>query len=232
MHIPFPQFEIFRLIPGKWRRELLEGLLGADLIGFHTHDYGEYFLRCVQRILGYGHQMGQLTAGGRTVKVGAFPMGIDFKKFHEAANLTEVQKEKEELARSLGDSKIVLSVDRQDYSKGILHRLQGFEAMLETNPDWRGKVTLIMLVVPSRIGIADYEGMKKRIEELVGKINGRFGTISWTPIIYQYRSLPFQSLAAMYAMSHVALVTPLRDGMNLVAKEYVATRKIKQVFWF
>ena len=224
LHIPFPQFEIFRLIPAKWRRQLLEGLLGADLIGFHTHDYGEYFLRCVQRILGYGHKMGQLTAGGRTVKVGAFPMGIDFKKFHEAASLTEVQKEKEDLARSLGDSKIVLSVDRQDYSKGILHRLQGFEAMLETNPDWRGKVTLIMLVVPSRIGIADYEGMKKRIEELVGKINGRFGTISWTPIIYQYRSLPFQSLAAMYAMSHVALVTPLRDGMNLVAKEYVATR--------
>jgi trehalose 6-phosphate synthase/phosphatase len=227
LHIPFPQFEIFRLIPGKWRRGILEGLLGADVIGFHTHDYSEYFLRCVQRILGYEHRMGQLTIGGRLVKVGAFPMGIDFKKFYEAADLTEVQKEKEELERRLGDSKIVLSVDRQDYSKGILHRLQGFEAMLETHPQWRGKVTLIMLVVPSRIGIADYEGMKKRIEELVGKINGRFGTISWTPIIYQYRSLPFPSLAAMYAMSHVALVTPLRDGMNLVAKEYVATRRDK-----
>jgi trehalose 6-phosphate synthase/phosphatase len=227
LHIPFPQFEIFRLIPGKWRRGILEGLLGADLIGFHTHDYGEYFLRCVQRILGYEHRMGQLSIGGRPVKVGAFPMGIDFKKFYEAAKHTEVQKEKEELQKGLGDSKIVLSVDRQDYSKGILHRLQGFEAMLETNPEWRGKVTLVMLVVPSRIGIADYEGMKKRIEELVGKINGRFGTISWTPIIYQYRSLPFQSLVAMYAMSHVALVTPLRDGMNLVAKEYVATRHDK-----
>jgi trehalose 6-phosphate synthase/phosphatase len=227
LHIPFPQFEILRLIPGKWRREILEGLLGADVIGFHTHDYSEYFLRSVQRILGYEHHMGQLTMGGRLVKVGAFPMGIDFKKFYEAADLTAVQKEKEELERRLGDSKIVLSVDRQDYSKGILHRLQGFEAMLETHPQWRGKVTLIMLVVPSRIGIADYEGMKKRIEELVGKINGRFGNISWTPIIYQYRSLPFQSLAAMYAMSHVALVTPLRDGMNLVAKEYVATRRDK-----
>jgi trehalose 6-phosphate synthase/phosphatase len=105
--------------------------------------------------------------------------------------------------------------------------LQGFEAMLEMNPEWRGKVTLIMLVVPSRIGIADYEGMKKRIEEFVGKINGRFGTIGWTPIRYQYRSLPFQSLVAMYAVSHVALVTPLRDGMNLVAKEYVAARHDK-----
>ena len=227
LHIPFPQFEIFRLIPGKWRRGILEGLLGADLIGFHTHDYGEYFLRSVQRILGYGHRMGQLTVAGRLVKVGAFPMGIDFNKFYDAANLADVQKEREELERRLGDSKIVLSVDRQDYSKGILHRLQGFEAMLETHPEWRGKVTLIMLVVPSRIGIADYEGMKKRIEELVGKINGRFGTISWAPIIYQYRSLPFPSLAAMYAISHVALVTPLRDGMNLVAKEYVATRHDK-----
>ena len=227
LHIPFPQFEIFRLIPGKWRRGILEGLLGADLIGFHTHDYGEYFLRSVQRILGHGHHMGQLTVAGRLVKVGAFPMGIDFKKFYDAANLADVQKEREELERRLGDSKIVLSVDRQDYSKGILHRLQGFEAMLETHPEWRGKVTLIMLVVPSRIGIADYEGMKKQIEELVGKINGRFGTISWAPIIYQYRSLPFPSLAAMYAISHVALVTPLRDGMNLVAKEYLATRHDK-----
>ena len=227
LHIPFPQFEIFRLIPRKWRRGILEGLLGADLIGFHTHDYGEYFVRCVQRILGYRHHMGHLTIGERLVKVGIFPMGIDFNKFHDAASQVEVQREKEELQSRLGDSRIILSVDRQDYSKGILHRLQGFEAMLETNPEWRSKVTLIMLVVPSRIGIADYEGMKKRIEELVGKINGRFGNISWTPIIYQYRSLPFQSLAAMYVMSHVALVTPLRDGMNLVAKEYVATRHDK-----
>src|SRR5215468_1777612 len=224
LHIPFPQFEIFRLIPGKWRRGILEGLLGADLIGFHTHDYGEYFLRSIQRILGYGHQMGQLTVGGRRVKVGAFPMGIDFKKFHDATNLEEVEKERQELEKRLGDSKIVLSVDRQDYSKGILHRLQGFEAMLEASPEWHGKVTLIMLVVPSRIGIADYEGMKKQIEELVGRINGRFGTISWVPIIYQYRSFPFHSLVAMYAMSHVALLTPLRDGMNLVANEYVAAR--------
>src|SRR5262245_24840212 len=131
LHIPFPQFEIFRLIPGKWRRGILEGLLGADLIGFHTHDYGEYFLRSVQRILGYGHQMGQLTVGGRRVKVGAFPMGIDFKKFHDAAKLEEVEKERKELEKSLGDSKIVLSVDRQDYHNVILHSFKGFDAMIE-----------------------------------------------------------------------------------------------------
>ena len=225
LHIPFPQFEIFRMLPGKWRREILQGLLGADFIGFHTHDYAEYFLRSAHRILGQQHRMGQLLVRDRTVRVGAAPMGIDFKKFHDAAGTPNVQDLQKKLQQMLGDSKMVLSVDRQDYSKGILQRLQGFEAMLELYPQWRGQVTLFMVVVPSRIGIADYEGMKKQIEELVGRINGKFGTIGWNPIIYQYRSLAFDNLVALYAMSHVALVTPLRDGMNLVAKEYVATRR-------
>jgi trehalose 6-phosphate synthase/phosphatase len=224
LHIPFPQYEIFRMLPAQWRREILQGLLGADFIGFHTHDYTEYFFRSVHRILGREHRMGQLTLGNRTVRVGAAPMGIDFRKFHDAAGSAEVEAVRRELQKTLGDCKIVLSVDRQDYSKGILQRLEGFEAMLELNPHWRGKVTLLMVVVPSRIGIADYEGMKKQIEELVGRINGKFATIGWNPIIYQYRAVPFNTLVAMYAMSHVALVTPLRDGMNLVAKEYVATR--------
>jgi len=224
LHIPFPQLEIFRLLPAKWRREILEGLLGADLIGFHTHDYMEYFLRCVQRILGYKHKIGHLAVGDRTVKVGAFPMGVDFKKFHAAARSLEGRKAKEELRKTFAETKIILSVDRQDYSKGIIHRLQGFEAMLERNPQWHGKVTLLMIVVPSRIGIQDYEEMKKQIEELVGKINGKFGAIHWAPINYHYRSVPFDTLVSLYAMSDVALVTPLRDGMNLVAKEYVASR--------
>ena len=227
LHIPFPQFEVFRLLPGTWRRQILEGLLGADLIGFHTHDYMGYFLRCVQRILGYEHTMGQLALEDRMVKAGAFPMGVDSQKFDVAANSTDVRRERDELRRTLGDSKVILSVDRQDYSKGILHRLRGFELMLERNPKWHGKATLIMVVVPSRIGIEDYEGMKKQIEELVGKINGKFGAIGWTPIIYQYRALPFDSLVAMYGASDVALVTPLRDGMNLIAKEYVASRTDK-----
>lgn len=224
LHIPFPQLEIFRLLPGKWRREILEGLLGADLIGFHTHDYVEYFLRCVQRLLGYKHRVGHFTIGRRTVKVGSFPMGVDFKKFNAAAKSPDGRRRQAELRKSFGETKIILSVDRQDYSKGILHRLQGFETMLERNPKWHGRVTLLMIVVPSRIGIQDYEGMKKQIEELVGRINGKFGAITWVPIIYHYRSVPFETLVALYAMSDVALVTPLRDGMNLVAKEYVACR--------
>jgi trehalose 6-phosphate synthase/phosphatase len=224
LHIPFPHLEIFRLLPAVWRREILEGLLGADLIGFHTHDYMEYFLRCVQRILGYKHKIGHLAVGNRLVKVGAFPMGVDFKKFNSAAKSPEGLKKMAELRKSFGDRKIILSVDRQDYSKGLLHRLQGFETMLERNPEWHGKVTLLMIVVPSRIGIQDYEGMKKQIEELVGRFNGSFGAIQWVPINYHYRSVPFDTLVALYAMSDVALVTPLRDGMNLVAKEYIASR--------
>ncbi len=227
LHIPFPQFEIYRLLPAQWRREILEGLLGADVVGFHTHDYQKYFLGCVQRILGYKHKLGQLLLDRRIVKVGAFPMGVDFRRFHGAALSPEVQQEKQQLRKSLGETKIVLSVDRQDYSKGIIHRLEGYQSLLEKQPQWRGKVTLLMIVVPSRIGIQDYKGTKTHLEELVGKINGRFGAIDWTPIIYQYRSVPFETLAALYAMSDVALVTPLRDGMNLVAKEYIASRTDK-----
>src|SRR3989304_2944421 len=227
LHIPFPQFEIYRLLPAQWRREILEGLLGADVVGFHTHDYEKYFLGCVQRIRGYKHTIGQLQLDQRIVKVGAFPMGIDWRKFRDAAMSSEVRQEKQQLRESLGATKIVLSVDRQDYSKGIIHRLDGYETLLEKHPQWREKVILLMIVVPSRIGIQDYQGTKNHLEELVGKINGKFGAIDWTPIIYQYRSVPFETLVALYAMSDVALVTPLRDGMNLVAKEYIASRTDK-----
>jgi trehalose 6-phosphate synthase/phosphatase len=224
LHIPFPHYEIFRFLPAEWRRDLLEGLLGADLVGFHTFDYAQYFLRCVLRILGHDNQMGKLLIQDRTVKVMSFPMGVPFNKFATAADSAVVCEEKETLKRTLGQTKLILSVDRQDYSKGILNRLEGFETFLETNPDWRGKVTLLMVVVPSRIGIEDYERMKKGIEELVGRINGQFGSVSWTPILYQYRALSFESLVALYTISDVALVTPLRDGMNLIAKEYIASR--------
>jgi trehalose 6-phosphate synthase/phosphatase len=187
----------------------------------------EYFLRCVLRILGFEHRMGRLVAEDHVVKVGTFPMGIDFQEFHAAAGSPEVREEKQKLERAWGGCKLILSVDRQDYSKGILHRLEGFEMLLERNPDWRGKVTLFMIVVPSRIGIEDYERMRNQIEELVGRINGKFGSLLWVPIVYQYRGLPFPSLVAAYAVSDVALVTPLRDGMNLVAKEYIASKTDK-----
>jgi trehalose 6-phosphate synthase/phosphatase len=224
LHIPFPSFEVFRLLPGEWRRDILEGLLGADLVGFHTYEYTRHFLQCVLRILGYDQQMSQVLATDHVAKVDTFPMGIDVEKFAGASLNEETDREICELKNMLSGVKLILSVDRLDYSKGIPNRLEGFEVFLENHPEYHGNVALLMVVVPSRIGVVQYELMKRQIEELVGKINGRFGRVGWTPVVYQYRQVPFASLAALYAVSDVCLVTPLRDGMNLVAKEYVATR--------
>jgi trehalose 6-phosphate synthase/phosphatase len=225
LHTPFPSFEVFRLLPGEWRREILEGLLGADLIGFHTYEYTHHFLQSTLRILGYEHHLAQIMTSDRIVKVDTFPMGIDFERFATAPNDPAIQHEERELRSTVSEGKIILSVDRLDYSKGILNRLEGYEVFLETEPQYHGKVVLLMIVVPSRIGVRQYERMKRQIEELVGKINGRFGRVGWTPVVYQYRSVPFSSLVAFYAAADICLVTPLRDGMNLVAKEYVATRR-------
>ena len=224
LHIPFPSFEVFRLLPVKWRREILEGLLGADLIGFHTYEYTQHFLQSVLRILGHDHNMGQIVTPDRVVKVETFPLGIEYDKFAQAVHDPEVQREREALKEMLPNVKVILSVDRLDYTKGILNRLQGFEILLETSPEFIGHVVLIMVVVPSRIGVEEYALMKKQIEEAVGNINGKFGRIGWTPVIYQYRHVPFLPLVALYSVSDICLVTPLRDGMNLVAKEYAASR--------
>ncbi|MDI6839478.1 MAG: bifunctional alpha,alpha-trehalose-phosphate synthase (UDP-forming)/trehalose-phosphatase [bacterium] len=227
LHIPFPSFEIFRLLPRKWGSEILKGLLCADLIGFHTHDYTQYFLRCVLRMLGYDHNIGKLSVDGRLVQADTFPMGIDFHRFYNAMINSDVKKEKNKLEKTLSDFKLVLSIDRLDYTKGIVNRLQGYEIFLNRNPHWHRKVILILIVVPSRVGVEYYQQMKNKIDELVGRINGKFGNIYWTPILYQYRFLPFHQLAALYNISDVALITPLRDGMNLTAKEYIATRTDK-----
>lgn len=225
LHIPFPSFEIFRLLPASWRQEILEGLLGADLVGFHTYGYTQYFLQCVLRLLGHENNMGVIALPGRVIRAETFPMGIDFGKFHEASLDPAVQAESEALRSTLDCLKIILSVDRLDYTKGILNRLRGYELLLDENPGCREGVVMVMVLVPSRIGVEQYEVMKKQIEELVGQINGKFGTVGWTPVIYQYRNLTFAPLAALYSVSNVCLVTPLRDGMNLVAKEYVASRR-------
>jgi trehalose 6-phosphate synthase/phosphatase len=224
LHIPFPSFEVFRLLPGQWRREILEGLLGADVIGFHTYEYTHHFLQSVLRILGCEHHMGQVLTADHVVKVDTFPMGIDVARFANAAGGADTESERHNLKEALSGIKLILSVDRLDYSKGIANRLEGYELFLESTPEFHGKIALLMVVVPSRIGVMQYDLMKRQIEELVGKINGRFGRVGWTPVIYQYRHVPFTSLTALYAVSHICLVTPLRDGMNLIAKEYLATR--------
>ena len=227
LHIPFPPFEIYHLLPKKWRTEILECILMANLVGFHTNDYAQNFLRCVLRLLGLGHDLGNISFSNRTVKVDAFPMGIYYRKFFETANSAKVQKEKENIKKIFKSAKIVLSVDRLDYTKGIINRLQGFELFLEKNPQWHGKIVLLLIVVPSRTGVESYQRMKNKIDELVGKINGKFGSIEWLPIYYQYKHLSYENLVSLYAASGIALVTPLRDGMNLIAKEYIATRTDK-----
>lgn len=224
LHIPFPFFEIFRLLPGNWRDSILRGLLGSDLIGFHTHSYVQYFLGCVLRILGYEHVTGLVDLGERTVRVESFPMGIDYEKFSSALKKEETLKEVQKIKENFLDKKLIFSVDRLDYTKGIYKRLQGYAKFLEKYPQWHGKVIMMIVIVPSRIGVDSYQNMKKQLDELIGNINGKYSALSWTPLVYQYRSLPFEELVSLYAAADVALVTPLRDGMNLIAKEYIACR--------
>jgi len=224
LHIPFPSFELFRMIPDRWRKELLNGLLGADLIGFHTHDYVQNFIHSVRQVLGYENTLRMIGASGRNVMADTFPISIDYKKFASAAQDHEIFAERNKIRKNLQDIRMLLSVDRLDYAKGLVTRLEGFEAFLERNPHFREKVSYVMLIVPSRDIISRYKENKKEIEGLVSKINGRFGTISWTPVLYQYRSVDFTRLAGLYLAADVAVITPLRDGMNLVSKEFVASR--------
>jgi len=222
LHIPFPSFEVFRLLP--WRREIIEGLLGADLIGFHTYDYVRHFLDSVRARLGYEHSFGQILIGNRIVKVDTFPMGIDYDRFNNAVQSPDVQKEIEKNRSKLGDKITILSVDRLDYSKGILQRLYSFDRFLEKYSEYKEKVTLILVAVPSRTKVEHYRQLKRDLDELIGRINGKHGTIGWIPVWYLYCSLPFHTLVALYNLSRVALITPLRDGMNLIAKEFIATK--------
>lgn len=221
-HIPFPSYEIFRILPG--RKELLEGMVGSDLIGFHTFDDVRHFLSAVSRIIGLDNKMGQLRVKNRLVQVDSFPMGIDYEKFVNELNSPVVQSEVETYKESLGGKKLIISIDRLDYSKGIPERLRAFDLFLEQNPEYREKVSLVMVVVPSRDQVDLYKKLKNEIDELVGKINGKYGKLNWSPIHYFYRGFPFQSIVAFYTMSDIALVTPLRDGMNLVCKEFIASK--------
>ena len=228
LHIPFPSFEIFRTFPR--REEILRGMLGADLIGFHTYDYERHFLSSIKRIIRLDVNFNNISFHDRVITVDSFPMGIDYDKFHKAAlKRNNSIKEKAVLPKQMEDDtiddiKLILSIDRMDYTKGIPNRIKAFEYFLDSFPDYKGKVRLIMLVVPSRSNVSQYKKLKRRTDELVGRINSKFASLSWTPISYLYRSVPFDDLIRLYTSSDVALITPLRDGMNLVAKEFVATR--------
>lgn len=224
LHIPFPSFELIRNLP--CRMEILEGLLGADLIGFHEYDYVRHFLSSVYRICGHEHSLSKLDIDNRHIRVDAFPMGINYEKYAEAEKNPAIREEIYSL--NYDNTKIILSVDRLDYTKGIIKRLEAYDWFLTKHPEYRGKVSLLMIAVPSRTNVRQYGILREEIEKIVGRINGAYGTINWTPVSYMYRSLPFEQISALYNISDVALITPLRDGMNLVAKEFVATQKDKE----
>jgi trehalose 6-phosphate synthase/phosphatase len=231
LHIPFPSFEIFRIFP--WRVQLIEGILGADLIGFHTYDYQRHFLSSVKRILKYEVSFNKVSLPSREVTVNTFPMGIDYNKFHDAANdhMDQKNKERSELKKQLelhrkGDDggKLILSIDRLDYTKGVINRIKAFDVFLTDHPEYREKVRLVMLTVPSRSDVPEYKKLKKETDEIVGRINGKHATVNWTPIWYYYRAMDFEDLIDLYMTSDIAMISPVRDGMNLVAKEFIATR--------
>lgn len=223
LHIPFPPLDIFRLLPFSWRQELLDGMLGADLIGFHTHEYRQHFLMSTLRLLGAEHRAGKLLVNNRIVASEVFPMGIDYQRFSKASKSSKVSTNVKKMRQSLGEKKLIFSVDRLDYSKGITNRLQGYQLFLKKYPEWQGKVTLIVSSEPSRTDIEQYKTIKRSVDEMIGRINGEYGNLSWQPILYQYTSLSFEDMVALYKVSDVALITPLRDGMNLIAKEYIAS---------
>ncbi len=224
LHIPFPSWEIFRMLPRPWREEILDGLLGSSLIGFHTHDYARDFLTSVLRTSGHEHQLGNLTLRDRVVDVDTFPMGVEFDRFAQAAASKETELRVDELRQKCIGQKVVFSVDRLDYTKGLINRLRGYEMFLKNYPQWHGKVVFIVSVAPSRIGVDSYQAMKLELEQTVGRIVGDFGNVHWTPLVYQFRNLTFEEIVPLYRLCDVALITPLRDGMNLVAKEFIASR--------
>ena len=225
LHIPFPSFELFKLIPENWELQILHGMLGADLIGFHTIDYATHFLKSVQMRLGIESDQNLLKYNNRLVKVDVFPISIDFKKFNDGFDDPEITKKRNFYKEQFQGNKIIFSVDRLDYTKCIMCRLKGYEQFLIHYPEYIGKIVFILSIVPSRDNISNYAKRKREIDEFIGNINGRIGTLTWKPVNYKYENLDFNDMMALYTACDIALITPLRDGMNLVVKEFVASRK-------
>ena len=226
LHIPFPPWDLFMRLP--WRTELIEGLLHYDLVGFQTERDRWNFIRCVRRlfpsaIVSGPQRMQVIEHNGRVTRVGAFPISIDYEGFNQDASTKEVADEAWYIHERLPERKLVLGIDRLDYTKGILERLEAFGLLLEKYPDLRGKINFIQVVVPSRNNVQEYQDMKRTIDETVGRINGQFTYQDWVPIFYIYRSLSRRELIAYYRTCEIALITPLKDGMNLIAKEYCAS---------
>jgi trehalose 6-phosphate synthase/phosphatase len=227
LHIPFPPYDIFAKLPQPQR--LLRALLQFDLLGFQTRRDVRNFLGCVRRVMLDARvvprrELQLVRFEKREIRLGHFPIGIDFDAFEKGAMSEPVTRRSQQLRANFPNCQLILGVDRLDYSKGIPERLRAFRNALERHPELRGRVVLIQVVVPSRVEIPRYHEFKQRIDRLVGDINGRFSTSNWLPVQYHFRSLQREDLLAHYRGCDIAFVTPLKDGMNLVAKEYCACR--------
>ncbi|MEW6754141.1 MAG: trehalose-6-phosphate synthase [Candidatus Latescibacterota bacterium] len=219
-HIPWPGMELFRILP--WARRLIQGMLSCDVVGFHVHEYVRNFLEGAHALLGaqvHGNRAGWQ---GRLVRAEAHPIGIDVAGFEHMAASDEVRREAEALRREIGTEFLVVGIDRLDYTKGILSRLLAFEDFLEQNPAYHGRVALCQVATPSRTEVESYQLIKREVDEAVGRINGAFASNNWVPVHYRYRTYSQQELCHFYRAADVALITPLRDGMNLVTQEFVA----------
>jgi trehalose 6-phosphate synthase/phosphatase len=222
MHIPFPAVDTYRTLPQ--REHVLEGMLGADLVAFNAHEYAANFRSAAVRVLGAELTHEGVRLGARQTRVAALPIGIDPEKIAEMKESREARQELASLQVTYAGLKIIVGVDRFDYTKGIVEKLRAFEQLLETYPRWRHRVVLIQVAAPSRMTVTDYQQLKREVDELVGRINGRYGTSSFMPVVYVNQSVSRERLTGLYRAADIALITPVRDGMNLVALEYVAAR--------
>ncbi|CDO92442.1 unnamed protein product [Kluyveromyces dobzhanskii CBS 2104] len=226
LHTPFPSSEIYRILPV--RQEILKGVLSCDLIGFHTYDYARHFLSAVQRILNVNTLPNGVEFDGRFVNVGAFPIGIDVETFTEGLKQDSVIKRVQQLKESFKGCKIIVGIDRLDYIKGVPQKLHAMEVFLSEHPEWIGKVVLVQVAVPSRGDVEEYQYLRSVVNELVGRINGQFGTAEFVPIHFMHKSIPFQELISLYSIGDVCLVSSTRDGMNLVSYEYISCQEEKK----
>jgi alpha,alpha-trehalose-phosphate synthase [UDP-forming] len=225
LHTPFPSYDMFRVLP--WAREILRGMLAADLIGFHTEDYRRNFCECVRRLLGVACDPNaeEISLDGRRVKLRAIPVGIDAQAVYRLVQDPWVRHAAKRLREQLGGERLLLGVDRMDYTKGIDRRIEAVDLLLERHPEWRGRTVFAQIAVPSRDQVRSYRALRRRVERLAGAVNGRWADEDWTPVKLFCRSYPLRELVAWYLAADVALVTPFRDGMNLVAKEYCAANE-------
>jgi trehalose 6-phosphate synthase len=221
-HIPWPPPDTFGILP--WREDLLEGLLGADVLGFHLPEYAEHFRQCVRRFTSHRVTPAGIEHRGRTVKTVAQPIGIPVEELQALAVDPEIGEHAARIRDLTANRKLILGVDRLDYTKGIPERIAAFEALLRSDRTARTRYALVQVMVPSRTDVKAYADLKREIDRMVGDINGRYAETGYVPVHYLYRDLSRRALFAHYRAADVALVTPLRDGMNLVAHEYAAAR--------